>query len=238
MKTSSRDAAVVIVTVAIVFMILIVLILGGVASYQRVAAKESMQRALVAEQRAIEMAQVQDAIATREQAVADQALADAQILADTLLANKSDSDATATGGVASAAGPSTSINQLGWLVNHWQHVDGQASSEEHWIAPRGGIMLGVNRSVNAKGKTSFEYLRIESTEDDGMVYYASPMGRGETAFSLLEIGQDRVVFENPAHDFPQRIVYWLDEQRRLHARIEGEIGGKPRQSEWIWSAQR
>ena len=242
MKTASRDAGGAIVVVAIVFTVMILLILGGgfffLVSYQRVAAHEMLQRALAEEHLAIALAKEQQVSPLQEKAIAKQALAEARSSANTTLVDEKDVDATPAGDAEPADGKSTALSQLGWLVNHWQHVDGERSSEEHWIAPRGGIMLGVNRSINGKGKTSFEYLRIESNQDGRMVYFASPMWRGETAFSLLEIGKDRVVFENPEHDFPQRIIYWLDDQRRLHARIEGEIGGKPRQSEWTWSAQR
>jgi len=235
MNKPNRDAGGAMVAAAIVFMILIVLVLGGgfffFASLQRSARQEVMQQALLAERRAMVMAEEQRSIAQRQLAVSSEALSESQVLAKTDLAWKKDEDATTSGVSAPADGQTTAIDRLGWLVNHWQHIDGEKSSEEHWIAPRGGIMLGVNRSVDGKGKMSFEYLRIESAEDDRMVHYASPMGRGETAFSLLEVAQGRVVFENPEHDFPRRISYWLDDQGRLHARIEGEIDGKSRESE-------
>jgi hypothetical protein len=36
------------------------------------------------------------------------------------------------------------------------------------------------------------------------------------------------VFENPQHDFPQRIIYKRDGADGLKARIEGESKGKPK----------
>ena len=44
----------------------------------------------------------------------------------------------------------------------------------------------------------------------------------------------RVVFENPTHDFPQRIIYWKD-GADLRARIEGTQNGKEGSQEWRWS---
>jgi hypothetical protein len=44
----------------------------------------------------------------------------------------------------------------------------------------------------------------------------------------------RVVFENPAHDFPQRVIYWKD-GNDLCARIEGTMNGKAESEEWKWS---
>jgi hypothetical protein len=82
-------------------------------------------------------------------------------------------------------------------------------------------MRGVNlkRSM-ADGRTAIaEDLRIEQ-RDDAVYYVARPRGQGETAFRRVESGAGRVVFENPDHDFPKRIMYWRDGDR-LHARIEG-----------------
>ena len=36
------------------------------------------------------------------------------------------------------------------------------------------------------------------------------------------------MFENRQHDFPQRILYWLDAAGAMHARIEGPQGGQDR----------
>jgi hypothetical protein len=36
----------------------------------------------------------------------------------------------------------------------------------------------------------------------------------------------KAVFENPAHDFPQRVIYDLSQSDRLDARIEGAQDGR------------
>jgi hypothetical protein len=97
------------------------------------------------------------------------------------------------------------------------------------MAPLGSSMVGMSRTVE-NGKTSFfEYLRIEA-KDDGIVYLASPLGRDPpTPFKLIESGPMRVVFANPDHDYPKRIIY-SREGDKLHARIEGD--GKS--SEWTF----
>ena len=47
-------------------------------------------------------------------------------------------------------------------------------------------------------------------------------------------GQAFVVFENPEHDYPQRILYLRDGDE-LTARIEGTAGGVEKSSEWTWT---
>ncbi|HEX7282817.1 MAG TPA: DUF6265 family protein, partial [Vicinamibacterales bacterium] len=87
----------------------------------------------------------------------------------------------------------------------------------------------------AKGRTMlFEFLRIEQ-QGDQIVYLSMPNGRSPaTPFLLKEISGTRVVFENPKHDFPQRVIYWKD-GADLRARIEGTLNGKAGSEEWRWS---
>ena len=51
-------------------------------------------------------------------------------------------------------------------------------------------------------------------------------------FKLKEMGDKKVTFENRASDFPQRILYWLEADGALKARIEGTMQGKERGIEW------
>ena len=126
------------------------------------------------------------------------------------------------------------LTGLTWLVGSWVRASEESLSEEHWMPPRGSVMLGTSLEVERGRMVFFEYLRIEA-QPDGVYYFASPQGRQPpTAFKMIECEPHRVVFENPAHDFPQRIAYWLDEGGSLHARIEGRENGQTRSSEWEW----
>ncbi len=133
--------------------------------------------------------------------------------------------------------PTTDLAQLEWMVGAWSEVKPGTETEEHWLPAKGGLMLGLNRTVRAEGRSSFEYLRIARTEK-GISYFASPQGRPATEFPLLETADNRVVFENLQHDFPQRIIYWLTPEGHLHARIEGLINKKRRSAEWHWKKQK
>ena len=67
----------------------------------------------------------------------------------------------------------------------------------------------------------FEFMRIEQAADGSIAFFAQPLGRPETRFAAREHGGDGAVFENPAHDFPQRVTYRRDGDARIAARIEG-----------------
>ena len=132
------------------------------------------------------------------------------------------------------AAASTGLSdQVGWMAGHWEGVVDGVQMTEVWLAPAGGLMLGMHRDVPPSGKAFFEFLRIEATPQ-GVAYLASPRGREATAFPLKEAMKQRVVFENLKHDFPQRIIYWLDAEGLLHARVEGGGAGGQRAEEWAW----
>jgi hypothetical protein len=130
--------------------------------------------------------------------------------------------------------PKPTLNELAWIAGSWTGSSGGVDMEEHWTAPKGNSMIGIHRDV-AKGRTvSFEFLRIEMQKAQ-IVYLSMPNGRSPaTPFPLKEVSGTRVVFENPTHDFPQRIIYWKD-GNDLRARIEGTMNGKPGSQEWTWS---
>ena len=126
------------------------------------------------------------------------------------------------------------IGDLAWMAGSWTGESRGIEMEEHWTAPKGNSMVGIHRDVG-KGRTMlFEFLRIEQ-QGDQLVYLSMPNGRSPaTPFPLKEISATRVVFENPKHDFPQRVIYWKD-GNDLRARIEGIQNGKTGGEEWRWS---
>ncbi len=118
------------------------------------------------------------------------------------------------------AADATSVS---WLSGCWRQESPARQVDEVWMAPAGDGMLGMSRTV-AKGKiVEHEFLQIR-VQDGKLVYIARPSGQPEATFTAVKVGPREVVFENPAHDFPQRIIYRLQADGNLAARIEG--GGK------------
>lgn len=135
---------------------------------------------------------------------------------------------------STAATPTTtvSIADLGFMTGSWRLTRGDSVVEEHWTGPRGGTLFGIGRTMRGDETSAFEFLRIEARRD-GIYYVASPSGRPATPFKLRQFAKDRVVFENRAHDFPQRIAYWR-EGDRLCAEVSGTAKGKPSTERWCW----
>jgi hypothetical protein len=136
-----------------------------------------------------------------------------------------------------APAPPGGVATLAWMEGAWSGEKDGVAMEEVWTGPRGGALLGLHRDVKGARMLSWEFLRIQAT-DAGIVYFASPRSAPPTPFALIEAGDKRVVFENKEHDFPQRILYWVDAKGALHARIEGPQGGKTVAEEWVWTKGR
>jgi hypothetical protein len=120
---------------------------------------------------------------------------------------------------AGASGaPAPTVRDFGWLAGHWCLSARGEFVEEHWLMPRGDMMLGSSRTVRDGKTTSFEFLRI--VFQPAVSYVAQPGGASPTSFALTASGAEWARFENPQHDFPTRVEY-----RRVKSGLHAEIAG-------------
>ena len=119
--------------------------------------------------------------------------------------------AAVAGALLIASGPAeVRIEDLAWMSGRWESVSGDRWVEEIWSAPRGGTMFGISRTGEGGSLREFEFLRLQRGEDGVLAYFASPGGRAPVAFRLSETSGTGATFDNPAHDYPQRITYRRD----------------------------
>ena len=95
------------------------------------------------------------------------------------------------------------------------------------MRPRGGAMLGVSRTTRRDSVVEYEQLRIFD-RGGRTVYAAIPSGQAPAEFETSVTSDTAVTFENPAHDFPQRIIYRKRGADSLFARVEGTMNGAVR----------
>lgn len=122
---------------------------------------------------------------------------------------------------------------LSWMAGYWLDCSGGREASETWSDPRVGLLAGHAVTVR-NGRSGFEFARIAPLQDGVLAYLAQPEGAAPTPFRLIESGPQRVVFANPANDFPHRILY----QRQgdvLTARIEGADDDETRSVEWSFN---
>jgi hypothetical protein len=125
---------------------------------------------------------------------------------------------------ASAFAQTAPADKLAWLTGCWAAADAEAGSTEQWMAPAGGTLLGMSRTVKNGKTVAWEFLQVREV-DGQLAYVAKPHNQPEASFKLVSQEGSGAVFENPQHDFPQRIIY-KREGDQLHARIEGTSKGK------------
>jgi hypothetical protein len=113
------------------------------------------------------------------------------------------------------------INQLGWLAGRWRMEKGGRVVEEHWMAPAGGVMLGMSRTIARGQVVEHEFIQIRPGPGGALYFIALPSGQKEAAFQVKSLNATEAVFENLQHDFPQRISYTLQPDGSLLAAIEG-----------------
>ncbi|MES1167864.1 MAG: DUF6265 family protein [Oleiharenicola lentus] len=117
--------------------------------------------------------------------------------------------------------PAAAIERLSWLPGHWRMEKAGRVVDEQWMAPSGGMMLGMARTV-AKGRVlEYEFVLIREGPAGELSYVAQPSGQKEATFKCLSLTDTEIVFENKEHDFPQRIGYRLLPDGALVAYIEG-----------------
>lgn len=120
---------------------------------------------------------------------------------------------------AARAGPS-GIQRVAWLQGCWEMASEGRTVEEQWMAPRGKSMVGVSRTVRDGTLVEYELVVVRE-QGDRLAYEAHPRGQPAAVFLSRDVSDSSVLFENPQHDFPQRIGYQRDGPNALRAWIEG-----------------
>jgi hypothetical protein len=138
--------------------------------------------------------------------------------------------------VVPAMAPPATLGDLAWLHGCWDLKQNGRHTIEQWSAPEGGTMIGMSRSVADGVTTEFEFLMIREGKDGRLEYVARPSGQAMATFTAIRASADEVVFENPQHDFPTRIIYRRNPDGSLLAAVEGARGGQTRRIEYPYVA--
>lgn len=126
------------------------------------------------------------------------------------------------------------VEGLAWMSGCWLSETPRRSIEETWMVPRGGSLLGVNRTVVGGKTVAWEFLQIREVRPDTLAYIAAPSGQAQAMFPFEAATEGEVSFWNPEHDFPQRISYKLVAPDSMTAHIEGDVDGQARSAEFAF----
>jgi hypothetical protein len=134
---------------------------------------------------------------------------------------------------ARAQGPQR-IATIGWLAGCLEMRSGNRVVEEHRMAERAGTMLGMGRTVGARGLGDYELTLIKQ-DGDRLLFEAHPKDQPPATFAARVATADSAVFELPEHDFPQRVGYRRVGADSVHAWVEGTMNGTMRRIEFPYA---
>lgn len=101
---------------------------------------------------------------------------------------------------------------------------------EEWNMVNDTEIIGTSYYFENDEKKILEILYIKKFADQ-WAYVALPKGQPITLFALAEFTQDKYVFENLEHDFPQKLTYKFLSEDRIEVTIEGVEDGKEKRIE-------
>ncbi len=147
--------------------------------------------------------------------------------------------AASLGACASNPAPADIAGRFYWLSGCWLSADG--ANRETWSISYGGIMFGYGVTTKDGQAAFFEQTRID-LRPQSATYTASPDGQRPVVFIENRAFQGpvdqkgkplrSVAFENPEHDYPQRIEYYQPDSRTLAANISLIDGSRKETLNW------
>jgi hypothetical protein len=121
------------------------------------------------------------------------------------------------------------LNKASWLIGEWQKKDSIGTLQENWKSENDSTYSGASYFIIEKGDTVHSE-SIELMEDkEHLIYTATVKGENNDdsiPFQMTESTDSLLVFENPKHDYPQKIKYKLNKDKSILATVSGKQKGK------------
>jgi len=120
------------------------------------------------------------------------------------------------------------IAQANWLVGTWFSESGGRSNYETWKKYNDSTYVGRSFSIQHGDTVSSESIMLVQQGEE-INYVPTVQGQNNNSpvkFKLVSSDSNKLIFENPAHDFPQVITYWNAPPDSLIAEISGAINGE------------
>lgn len=123
-----------------------------------------------------------------------------------------------------------------WMLGHWEMKDTLGGRlTESWKAVNDTVFEGLSLYLKDKDTLHLEHMQLEAKADG--VYYTATV-RGQNNDQPVPFRQTQVgVFENPKHDYPQKIQYKRTPQGYMQAAISGRQNGRYSREQFVLAKQ-
>ena len=121
------------------------------------------------------------------------------------------------------------IKSANWLLGKWENKTADGNLSENWKQLNDSTFQGESFFIKGKDTLHFESIILQQKGEE-LFYNATVKGQNENkavAFKMTTGTEKQLVFENPKHDYPQKITYTLINKDSLVASISGVQLGKP-----------
>lgn len=115
-----------------------------------------------------------------------------------------------------------SISDFAWLQGKWVGTTDGTDFFEVWQPASGKLMTGKGIGVSDADTLFSEKIQIEQRADE--LFYTASVSEnaGPVDFKFTGYMDDSIIFENPQHDFPQRVIYYRLPNDKLYVCIDGK----------------
>ena len=132
------------------------------------------------------------------------------------------------------------FNSLRNLEGTWKMDTPRGRLFERWAVVGDHELKGTSFKVSNSDTIILENIQLLRKQND-IFYIPSVQDQNDKKpipFRLVSATSKRFVFENPAHDYPQRIIYTLINTDSITARIEGTKAGIQKSSDFYYGRER
>lgn len=128
------------------------------------------------------------------------------------------------------------LKKMSWLLGQWENKMPAGNLTESWIKVNDSTFNGQTYFIKEKDTIHAESIVL--TQKAQIVYYI-PTVKGQNDDKPVEFkkteskAENEYIFENPKHDYPQKIVYKKVNENSLVATISGMQQGKPSKESYL-----
>ena len=126
------------------------------------------------------------------------------------------------------------LKKLEWLVGSWEQKLPDGIITETWTKENDSLFSGKSFFIKEKDTIHLESIKLIQKNDD-LFYIPTVSGQNNnepTTFTMTSDAENTFSFENPAHDYPQKITYKKINDTNLLATISGKQQGKQSQESY------
>ncbi len=117
---------------------------------------------------------------------------------------------------------------LNLLPGKWKIDTDRFEAYEEWTIKDDTEITGISFSTKNNQKKINEVLYVKKV-GNFWAYIAAPKNQKPALFYLTSSENDNFVFENPEHDFPQKLIYHFTKKNTIEVTIHGVENGEPKE---------